>query len=126
MRTNVCVQTLAYVCLCTFDMYTLYPCVFLRTNSCIPTLGRRILYLPLHSFAAVLLCMLNFIHTLIKDAEPWKFLAALAPAPAPRKHFGSGSGSGQNVPAPAPAQHILSINPLKSNKFDLLQKNPVT
>ena len=32
-----------------------------------------------------------------------------------------GSGSGQNVPVPAP--HILNIYPLKSIKFDPLQKN---
>ena len=40
---------------------------------------------------------------------------------------GSGSGSGKNVPAPAasasaPAPHILSIDPLKTIKFDPLQK----
>ena len=40
---------------------------------------------------------------------------------------GSGSGSGQNVPAPsapapAPAPHILNIDPLRSIKFDPLQK----
>ena len=39
-----------------------------------------------------------------------------------------GSDSEKNVPAPgapAPAPHILNVDPLKSSKFDPLQKNPV-
>ena len=76
---------------------------------------------------------------LIRVAEPWEFLMAPATTAALGKHFGSSSGSSsrQNVlRAPAPGKsassvssgsgsHILNTDPLKSIKFDPLQKKIV-